>query len=180
MAFTITVRPAEASDLDTLVRFSLAMAEETESRVLDTPRLRRGLQAILDDPVRGFFRVAQVDGAHLRSIVGQMMITYEWSDWRNGTFWWIQSVYVDPVWRRRGVYRALHESIRREARSTKGVCGLRLYVEQANRSAQRTYRKIGMAPVRYRVFEEDFVLSPFHLSSTRNGPRRPRRGVRSR
>ncbi len=87
-----------------------------------------------------------------------MMITYEWSDWRNGTFWWIQSVYVDPAWRRRGVYRAMHTAIRKEARATHGVCGLRLYVERANRIAQRAYRQVGMRAAYYHVFEDDFVL----------------------
>lgn len=86
--------------------------------------------------------------------------TYEWSDWRNATFWWIQSVYVTPECRRQGVYRAMHDAIRREARATPGVCGIRLYVEGTNRTAQQAYRRAGMQMSSYRVYEEDFVLPP--------------------
>jgi ribosomal protein S18 acetylase RimI-like enzyme len=87
------------------------------------------------------------------------MITYEWSDWRNGVFWWIQSVYVDPVWRRRAVFRRMHEAVMSRARADAKVCGIRLYVEEDNHTAQAVYQRLGLARSAYRVYEEDFVLS---------------------
>ncbi len=167
----IKLRPATPADLDTLVRFSSAMAQETEARGLNRQRLRQGLETILRRRTHGFFRVAVAGPARNDQVVGQMMITYEWSDWRNGTFWWIQSVYVAPPWRRRGVYRAMHEAIRKEARATRGVCGLRLYVEGSNRTAQRAYSSVGMIRSPYQVFEEDFVL-PISRHAKRNTVRR--------
>ena len=100
----LVIRPARIQDLDTLTRFSAAMALETERRTLDPLRLRQGTLTVLEEPHHGSFYVAELRNAHL--VVGQLLITYEWSDWRNAQFWWIQSVYVDPGWRRRGVYRA--------------------------------------------------------------------------
>ena len=98
------IRPARIQDLDTLTRFSAAMALETERRTLDPLRLRQGTLTVLEEPHHGSFYVAELRSDHL--VVGQLLITYEWSDWRNAQFWWIQSVYVDPGWRRQGVYRA--------------------------------------------------------------------------
>jgi ribosomal protein S18 acetylase RimI-like enzyme len=122
---------------------------------LDINRLRSGVDAIFDDPARGWYLISEVNG--LRA--GQMMITYEWSDWRNGMFWWIQSVYVVPEMRQRGVFRALYAQIEELARQQGGaVCGLRLYVEIHNRRAQETYRSCGMQETAYRVFEVDNVF----------------------
>lgn len=160
MARNLLVRPAELGDLDRLIEFSLAMALETEGRALDRSRLRQGILGILTEPARGFFRVAETAGGDRTRVVGQLMVTYEWSDWRNATFWWIQSVYVTPECRRQGVYRAMHDAIRREARATPGVCGIRLYVEGTNRTAQQAYRRAGMQMSSYQVYEEDFVLPP--------------------
>ncbi|HEX5549526.1 MAG TPA: GNAT family N-acetyltransferase, partial [Nitrospira sp.] len=101
----LTIRPAGRDDVDSIVAFSAAMAMETEQRRLDHARLREGTQSLLSTPSLGFFMVAEVQIAQRPVLVGQLMITYEWSDWRNGVFWWIQSVYVDPNWRRRGVFR---------------------------------------------------------------------------
>lgn len=153
------VRPAHVGDLDLLVSFSLAMAQETEGRQLDKVRLRRGTQAIFDEPTRGFYLVAEVKGQPEPMIVGQLMVTFEWSDWRNATFWWIQSLYVRPDWRRQGVYRALHRHVLREAKERNDVCGVRLYVETENHVAQTAYRRVGLSPSTYQVFEEDFVLA---------------------
>lgn len=153
------VRPAQVGDLDLLVRFSLAMAQETEGRQLDKARLRQGTQAIFDEPTRGFYLVAEATGQPEPTIVGQLMVTFEWSDWRNATFWWIQSVYVHPDWRRQGAYRAMHRHVRCEAKARKDVCGVRLYVEKENRVAQTAYRRVGLSPLTYQVFEEDFVLA---------------------
>lgn len=146
-------------DLDSLVAFNAAMALETEGRVLDRHRLRQGVEAVLVSPARGFYIVSETQGVHHPRVVGQLLVTYEWSDWRNGTFWWIQSVYVAPQWRRRGVYRRMHEYVLRETRARPDVCGVRLYVEAGNTAAQAAYERMGLAPSTYRVFERDFVSS---------------------
>lgn len=152
----ISIRPARPEDLDTLVEFSAAMAMETEGRILDRPRLRLGTQAVFDSPTRGFYLVAeQRDHA---SVVGQLLITFEWSDWRNATFWWIQSVYVRPDCRRQGVYRRMHQAVLERAKAQGGICGVRLYVEQNNSVAQTVYARVGLSVSAYRVFEEDFIL----------------------
>ena len=103
--------------------------------------------------------MAELEQADNRQLLGQLMITYEWSDWRNGTFWWIQSVYVDPAWRRRSVFRLMHETVMALAKTSPDVCGIRLYVEEANSAAQAVYRKVGLTPSSYAVFETDFVLA---------------------
>lgn len=154
----LMIRPARLDDLDVLVQFSAAMAQETEGRALDVERLRRGTAAVFESPARGFYRVAEWPGQPTGQVIGQLLITFEWSDWRNAAFWWIQSVYVRPDWRRRGVYRRMHEAIVQEARARPDVCGLRLYVERENRAAQTAYGRVGLLPAAYRVFEEDFVL----------------------
>ena len=150
----ITVRPATREDVEVLVGFNRAMAAETEDLELDAERLRAGTLAVLVDPARGFYQIAEIDGR----AAGMLMITREWSDWRNGTFWWIQSVYVDPAFRRRGVYRAMHEHVVRDARAAADVCGVRLYVERENHRAQQTYQALGMSPSSYAMYEVDFVL----------------------
>ena len=144
------VRVAIAGDGSTLAGFNRAMALETESRVLETEHLLPGVEAVLRDPGNGFFVVAETDGA----VVGALLVTYEWSDWRNGRFWWIQSVYVRPEYRRCGVYRRLHEFVRERARATADVVGFRLYVERENVDAQRTYSALGMHETAYRMYEE--------------------------
>ena len=105
---------------------------------------------MLDDATRGLYWLAEVN----RQVVGQLLVTPEWSDWRNGWFWWIQSVYVEPAWRRRGVFRALYDHVARAAREDPAVIGLRLYVERANHVAQQTYAGMGMEPTGYVVFEK--------------------------
>jgi GNAT superfamily N-acetyltransferase len=130
------------------------MGRETEGILLDKSRLQKGVEGILRDPMKGFYLVAESKG----EIVGQMMITREWSDWRNGYFWWIQSVYVLPSSRKKGVYRALHERIVTAGKRRKDICGIRLYVDRHNSRAQRVYKKLGMKNSNYEMFEEDFVL----------------------
>ena len=149
-----TVRAARLSDLAELVRFSAAMAEETERRTLDLDRLRQGISAVLTSKDRGYYLVAET----MSRVVGQLLITYEWSDWRNGVFWWIQSVYVEPVMREGGVYRTMHDYVVKEAQRRPDVCGIRLYVEKDNVTAQAAYRRLGMRMTGYHVFEQDFVL----------------------
>ena len=144
------IRLATPADRDVLVGFARAMALETERLELDLETVRAGVAALLADPARGRVFVVDVDGAPAATL----MITYEWSDWRNGFFWWIQSVYVAPAHRRRGLYRLLHEHVRDLAARTNGVYGLRLYVEHENRNAQATYRRMGMDETHYRLYEQ--------------------------
>ena len=134
-----------------IAAFNSAMALETESVVLDAERVAAGVAALLADPAKGFYTLAEAEGA----VVGQTLVTYEWSDWRNGVFWWLQSVYVTPEWRGRGVFRRLFEHIETRARSE--ACGLRLYVERHNHSAARVYETLGFTPTVYDLYEKDFV-----------------------
>jgi ribosomal protein S18 acetylase RimI-like enzyme len=148
----LRIRDATAADQEFLARGNEAMALETEHKVLDPQLIRRGVGGALAYPAHGRYFVAE-DAAGRP--VGQLMVTYEWSDWRNGQFWWIQSVYVLPAARRSGVFRALYDHVDALARSSPGVCGLRLYVELDNAAAQRTYQRCGMVDAGYRVFEVD-------------------------
>ena len=154
----LTVRRAGSDDVEALVAFSSAMAWETEHRRLDATRLREGTQTLLSTPSLGFFMVTEVRESDRCVVVGQLMITYEWSDWRNGVFWWIQSVYVEPAWRRQGVFRRMHEAVLSLAKADPKVCGIRLYVEQNNHIAETVYRHVGLALSAYKVYEDDFVL----------------------
>jgi ribosomal protein S18 acetylase RimI-like enzyme len=154
----LNVRRARPEDAATIASFSAAMALETEGRRLDLGRLYDGTIALLESPDRGFFMVAEMEQADDRQLLGQLMITYEWSDWRNGAFWWIQSVYVDPVWRRRSVFRRMHETVMATAKTSPNVCGVRLYVEENNSAAQAVYRKVGLTLSSYAIFETDFVF----------------------
>jgi ribosomal protein S18 acetylase RimI-like enzyme len=160
------IRPGRLADVERLVAFSQAMALETEGRRLDTDRLQRGTRALLNSTIHGFFLVAEQ--SQTNQVVGQLMITYEWSDWRNASFWWIQSVYVDPAWRRQGVFRKMHAQVIERAKADPSVCGVRLYVESENRIAQEVYRKVGLKPSSYAVFENDFVLG--HQQSMTDRP----------
>lgn len=146
----VCIRAATAADLDVLAGFALAMARETEGLALDERTLRAGVAALLADPARGRSFVLEVDG----EAVASLMLTTEWSEWRNGLFWWIQSVYVRPSHRGRGHYRRLHEHVRGLAAREPDVCGLRLYVERENAGAQATYRALGMYETQYLLFQE--------------------------
>lgn len=156
---TILVRPARPEDMETIVFFSAAMALETEGRQLDLDRLRTGTSFLLASPAHGFFQVAETTGQGVATLVGQLMVTYEWSDWRNGVFWWIQSVYVDPAWRRQGVFRRLYDTVLTETKQRPEVCGVRLYVDAHNHAAQEAYRRVGLTPSTYMVYEKDFLLA---------------------
>ncbi len=149
---TVRIRQAHAQDIDELVDFNLAMARETEDKPLDVARLRRGITYALEHPAEAIYLVANSE----QTAAGALMVTFEWSDWRSGRFWWIQSVYVKPEWRRRGVYRSLHEAVRERALRDPLACGIRLYVERENGIAQQTYLDLGMQETHYRLFEEEF------------------------
>lgn len=158
MTNSFIVRPARESDLETILQYSTAMAKETEGRPLDTTTLRAGIIALMRSPKHGSFILAERACEGRQSPVGQLMITYEWSDWRNGEFWWVQSVYVHPAWRRQGVYRAMHRYILDQAKQQTNICGIRLYVERNNPTAQTVYQRMGLSPTGYLVYEQDFVL----------------------
>ena len=126
-------------------------------------RLRAGVDAVLGDESKGLYFVAEAEGR----VVGQLMITFEWSDWRNAQFWWIQSVYVHPDWRRKGIYRSMHGAIINLARSQPGVCGVRLYVEGDNHIAKCVYERVGLSPSSYQEYESEFVLPTPHSARTK-------------
>jgi GNAT superfamily N-acetyltransferase len=145
------IRPAGTGDLELLVAGNIALADETERVRLDPDTLRQGISALLESRAPGRYWVAELDGR----VVGQLLITFEWSDWRNRMVWWIQSVYVATDARGRGVLRALYDTARREALAA-GAGGLRLYVDTSNTRAQAAYTALGMNGDHYRVFEEMF------------------------
>ena len=148
----LQVESATAEDVPFIVACNSAMAAETEDLGLNERTLEAGIRYLLDSPREGFYLVARADGKD----VGTLMVTFEWSDWRNGRFWWIQSVYVIADARRRGVYRAMHDAVRALAGKDPQACGLRLYVERENETAQQTYLDIGMHETHYRLYEELF------------------------
>lgn len=148
----IRIRDATWGDGAIIADFNTRMAMETESRPLPPELIEAGVRAVLDNPSKGRYWVAEIDG----EVVGQLLVTFEWSDWRNGVFWWIQSVYVHADHRRAGVFSALYRHVEGLARKAQDVCGLRLYVEQHNRRAQDTYHALGMTAPGYLVMEVDF------------------------
>lgn len=144
------IRQALAQDAAELAEFNISMARETESVELIPDVIRAGVEAMIQHPERGFYLVVELDNG----IQASLMVTTEWSDWRNGTFWWIQSVYVRPRYRRQGLYRELYERVKELAEQDSSVCGFRLYVERDNDVARQTYRRLGMQETDYRIFEE--------------------------
>jgi GNAT superfamily N-acetyltransferase len=149
MPSSITIRRAEPGDAAHFVAFNQAMAWETEALRLDEAKIGAGVAGLLARPQYGFYVLAEIDGAP----AGGLMITFEWSDWRNAVFWWIQSVYVLPEFRGQGVYRSLYEGVRAMARQSGDCCGFRLYVEKSNTAAQAVYAKLGMDESHYLMFE---------------------------
>jgi GNAT superfamily N-acetyltransferase len=145
----LSIRNANPSDIAFIADSNAAMAWETEQKQLERSVLEGGVGAVFDMPTRGFYLIAERDGR----AVGCLLVTYEWSDWRNGDWWWLQSVYVVPDARRGGVFRAMHAEVARRADQAANVVGLRLYVESENRRAQATYLSLGMHEAHYRLFE---------------------------
>ena len=148
----IKIRDAVREDVPILVRFNLQMAMETEDKQLDEQVLTCGMNSVFDDPNRGFYLVAEVGG----KVAGSLLVTTEWSDWRDGDYWWIQSVYVDHEFRRNGIFRAMYAEAKQRAENMPQVCGCRLYVERDNTAAQATYAQLGFVETNYKVFEELF------------------------
>ena len=145
---SLIIRRATPSDAAVIAEFNRGLAWESEGKALDQAVLARGVAALFADAAKGFYTVAERNG----EVIGQTLVTFEWSDWRNGWFWWIQSVYVREDARRGGVFRAIFEHLRREAAS-EGVIGLRLYVERDNDLAKHAYHKLGLIDTSYELLE---------------------------
>lgn len=146
----MNIRMANIEDVAALVEFNQAMALETEAKQIDPQTLRNGVTAVFNNDQKGFYAVAENDNV----IVGGLMVTFEWSDWRDSWFWWIQSVYVKPQFRGQGVYRRLYEFVSEKAEKENNVCGFRLYVEKENSAAQKVYEKLGMEISHYLMYEQ--------------------------
>jgi len=144
------IRRALSQDTAELAEFNIKMAYETEGIELIPEVITAGVKTMIDNPLMGFYLVVELDNG----IQASLMITTEWSDWRNGIFWWIQSVYVRPAYRRQGLYRELYLRVKELAEQEPGVCGFRLYVERDNTAAQTTYESLGMIETEYKMFEE--------------------------
>lgn len=152
MNSSITVREAIEDDAASISQFNINMAWETEERKLDKHTIAAGVKSLFQKPKYGFYMVAEKEG----NIVATLMITKEWSDWRNGLFWWIQSVYVKPDYRQQGIYRTMYQRVLELAKNHLDVCGCRLYVERENVTAQKTYEALGMNETHYKMYEEVF------------------------
>ena len=146
----ILIRFAEIRDVLVITKFNRAMALETEQKELIPEVISKGVDKLLNNPNLGFYVVAERDN----EVIGSLMVTTEWSDWRNGMFWWIQSVYIEPNERRKGIYTELYNFIRESANNNPSICGFRLYVEKENILAQNTYEALGMMETNYRIYEE--------------------------
>jgi len=151
MIVQIQIRKAAPGDAVVVAEFNAQLALETEDITLNQGQLRSGVDQALGDPGKGMYWLAEVN----RQVVGQLMITREWSDWRNGWFWWIQSVYVKKEWRGRGVFQALYQFVEEQAADQPDVCGLRLYVDSRNAAAKAVYQRLGMEHTNYEIFEVD-------------------------
>jgi len=146
----MNIRIAKSEDAPDLVEFNQAMAMETEGKRLETNILQSGVEAVFGDVNKGFYVVAEEEN----KIIGGLMVTFEWSDWRNNWFWWIQSVYILPEFRGRKIYSRLYEFVKEKATEQGNVCGFRLYVEKENTNARRVYEKLGMEESHYLMYEE--------------------------
>ena len=146
----ILIRLARKEDASAMVEFNQAMALETEEKTLDSQILTSGVESVFHNSDKGFYVVAEDEG----KIVGGLMVTFEWSDWRDGWFWWIQSVYILPDYRGRRIYSLLYQFVKDEAQKQGDVCGFRLYVEKENEKAQKVYEKLGMSETHYLMYEE--------------------------
>jgi len=144
----ISIRKAIIADAPSIVDFQLKMAWETEEMKLDVVTVTKGVQAVFEDQSRGQYYIAENNGA----VIASLLITYEWSDWRNCNVWWFQSVYVKPEFRRKGVFRKMYEHIKQLAEE-QNIAGLRLYVESKNTRAQKTYEALGMSSEHYDFYE---------------------------
>jgi len=155
MEENIVIRKAEPKDAESIADFNIRMAEETEGKRIDRDVAFKGVEAVIEDPHRGFYLVAEKRNVPAK-IVGQLLITFEWSDWRNKYFWWIQSVYVDSKYRNKKIFYRLYRHIVEIAKYRKDVSGVRLYVEKHNKSAKKVYEALGMIETPYEMYEIEF------------------------
>jgi GNAT superfamily N-acetyltransferase len=149
----ITIRVATSEDAGAMIEFNQAMAFETEGKRLEPEKIENGVRAVFEDEKKGFYVVAENEAGQ---IIGGLMITFEWSDWRNGWFWWIQSVYILPAGRGKRIYSRLYDFVREKAKKEGNVCGFRLYVDIDNKHAQKVYEAVGMEAEHYLMFGEEF------------------------
>ena len=149
----LRIRKATLEDLDGIVDFNIRMAEETEGKMLDRGIVREGVRTVLDDEAKGFYLLLEFNGRS-KVLAGQLMVTFEWSDWRNKNFWWIQSVYVAKEYRHKKVFSRLYETVIKMALSEKNVGGLRLYVDKSNYSAKKVYELLGIKKTAYEIYEK--------------------------
>lgn len=149
----LLIRRADLKDAESIAKFNAAMGLETESLQLNFDVLHKGVEDLLSDETKGFYMVAEIEN----KVVGQLMITFEWSDWRDGFFWWIQSVYVLPEYRKSGVFKAIYKHVHEIASANNNVCGLRLYVDRKNEQAKKAYENLGMSQSHYDMYEVEFV-----------------------
>lgn len=152
MPTLVKIRTATLADCPRLAEFNTKLAFESEGKRLDPAIINPGVRRALSTPALCRYYVAEVDAGQDVKVIGQTMITYEVSDWRDGLIWWIQSVYVDPEFRRSGVFRSLFAHIEREAKLAGDVRAIRLYVEHDNHKAQATYTRLGMSQESYHIF----------------------------
>ena len=145
----INIRQANTRDAQAIADFNSLMAMETEGKTLQPATILSGVQNMIANPAYGYYLVAEQDG----QVIGSLMVTSEWSDWRNGLFWWIQSVYIRQEWRRQGIYRRLYDEVKALAAQNGTICGFRLYVEKDNLNAQQTYQSLGMTATDYLIYE---------------------------
>lgn len=143
------IQKANPQDLGTLVSFNQALAQEARGEGLDPHLLTQGVQAVLSDPNRGFYTVVKIK----EQAIAACLVTFEWSDWKNAWFWWLQDVYVEPSYRQQGIFRAIYTHLKPQAQAEK-ACGLRLYVYKNNTRAQEVYQRVGMNPSSSVMFEE--------------------------
>ena len=146
------IRLAQPKDIEIIAKFNQAMATETEDKTLADDTIIPGVTRMIENPALGYYLVAEKNA----NLIGSLGITFEWSDWRNALFWWIQSVYIDPSARRQGVFKALYNHVSAMAKADSDVCGIRLYVEKENDNALKTYLSLGMIETHYRLMEEEF------------------------
>jgi len=164
---SLRIRRAVPADANIIAEFNAAIAKETEHLDLDRKRLLRGVKALLKDSSKGYYILGEIDGR----IAGQLMITYEWSDWRAAMFWWVQSVYVVPEFRGAGVFSQLFHHVEKGAQKKRSVCGIRLYVEHGNARATQAYEHLGMKQANYAMYEIDFVIKRPLLPQTQSKER---------
>jgi GNAT superfamily N-acetyltransferase len=148
----LLIRKAKHEDIERIVDFNIKMAKETEDKKLEKNIVQEGVKSVLNNKIKGFYLVAEDKATKL--IVGQLMVTYEWSDWRNKNYWWIQSVYIDQKYRNQKVFSQLFKKISRLALSKKSVCGLRLYTSKNNYSAKQVYECLGLKKTKYEIYEK--------------------------